>query len=951
METSEQQRRPTIGQSAQKLRQLGLDFDAVDLADMFWLAQFIELNRATRLSDEPPPASPPVPPTVTTIEDTTTASTEPVANLYLDDRPDSPFDTSQTTEAEEDEEAEEAETPQGLPFPVPAAPALRTRLDLARSLRPLMRKVPSRIRQELDEAATVTQIAETQLWIPVVRPQPERWLDLDLVVEDSKTTIIWERAIAELQHLMEYQGAFRTIRTWRLAVPHLYTAKTTDIQLFPRWRDRPENRAAQRPRSPRELIDPGSRRLILVLTDCTSPLWRRGIIHEILWAWAEVQPVSIVQLFPERLWTRTALSDGHIVRLGTAAPGLPSARLAIEGLPNLDDWDDWDSDDETHDATDDEVNNQANAARADDPALTDEQRLLTLPIVSLDFQAMDRWARVIAGRGDVLTPGRVFELKTMRQLAQDYQASSAATTSPRTARQRVALFRSAASETAQQLAEYMAATPVSLPVIDLLRDEFVPQARQEHVAEVLLSGLLQRCDDDDDSQCRYQFFGDSEKAKTKAGKNAEAIECVRDLLLDSVPVSRSVNVLNRLSQLIKDRAGNTLQSFPAFLTAFAESGDALGAGALPLAKVGLDVLQRLGGPHAVLARRYATVLQPPEQRQPPQSHPTEDFPFHTLEYEVAEYFPGPPLKTVPYRTPTILTILDRCFDFKTATLERQGRLLELRRRWVIRQGSGAAWGYTERLSSPSETENAIDLDMIAIPGGTFTMGAPESETRSTDNEHPQHPVTLQPFYLGRYPVTQAQWRVVAALPQVNCVLEAALSRFKGDNRPVEYVSWADATEFCARLSQHTGRNYRLPTEAEWEYACRAGTTPPFHFGDTITPALANYNGNYAFGDGPTGEYREQTTDVGSFPANAFGLYDMHGNVWEWCLDTWHENYEGAPSNGRAQISSGDIKNRVLRGGSWLNSPRNCRSAVRDRVAPDDRFDDTGFRVVCGLAGG
>ena len=246
----------------------------------------------------------------------------------------------------------------------------------------------------------------------------------------------------------------------------------------------------------------------------------------------------------------------------------------------------------------------------------------------------------------------------------------------------------------------------------------------------------------------------------------------------------------------------------------------------------------------------------------------------------------------------------------------------------------------------------ISLEMVYIPPGTFQMGSPETETGRYSAESPQHPVTLaEPFFIGKYPVTQAQWRVVAGLSQVKQELDPDPSEFKGDNCPVEQVSWHDATEFCARLSQHTGRNYRLPTEAEWEYACRAGTTTPFYFGETITTDLANYNGNYAYGSGPVGIYRQKTTDVNSFPPNAFGLYDMHGNVLEWCQDWWHDSYEAAPEDGRAWLSHGEEEEerRVLRGGSWYDYPVGCRSANRFRVTPEGRYNSVGFRVVCGGA--
>ena len=252
-------------------------------------------------------------------------------------------------------------------------------------------------------------------------------------------------------------------------------------------------------------------------------------------------------------------------------------------------------------------------------------------------------------------------------------------------------------------------------------------------------------------------------------------------------------------------------------------------------------------------------------------------------------------------------------------------------------------------------DRVLPLRMMQIPAGTFLMGSPEDELERLEREGPQHEVTLSQFFMGKYPITQAQWRAVAALPQVEREIKANPSRFEGDLRPVEQVSWYDAVEFCDRLTILTDRQYRLPTEAEWEYACRAGTTTPFHFGETITTELANYRGtdneeykwSGSYGDGPKGEYREETTPVNQFEgANAFGLCDMHGNVWEWCQDHWHDNHEGAPTDGSAWIEGGDSKRRILRGGSWARYPWFCRSAYRDYVGPDYRFSNIGFRVVC-----
>jgi formylglycine-generating enzyme required for sulfatase activity len=233
--------------------------------------------------------------------------------------------------------------------------------------------------------------------------------------------------------------------------------------------------------------------------------------------------------------------------------------------------------------------------------------------------------------------------------------------------------------------------------------------------------------------------------------------------------------------------------------------------------------------------------------------------------------------------------------------------------------------------------------MISIPGGNFMMGTEEEEierlVKKFDWEYfraekPQHEVTVQTFFMGKYPITQAQYQQV---------MNENPSKFKGDDRPVEMVSWDDAVEFCQRLSKQTGKEYRLPTEAEWEYACRAGTTTAFHFGETITDKLANYNASQIYAGEPKGEYREETILVGSFPPNAFGLYDMHGNVWEWCEDDWHKNYEGAPNDGSAWLSE-KSSSKVIRGGSWFGDPSFCRSAYYSN--PGFRSSFIGLRVVC-----
>ena len=314
--------------------------------------------------------------------------------------------------------------------------------------------------------------------------------------------------------------------------------------------------------------------------------------------------------------------------------------------------------------------------------------------------------------------------------------------------------------------------------------------------------------------------------------------------------------------------------------------------------------------------------------------------------------------------------------------------------------------------SPALAGDSVALTMLWIPPGSFTMGAADGEPESSDSERPQRQVSLAGFFLGQTPITQAQWRAVAMWkerqgerwgPELNPnpshfqtkemkmgdnrPRSRNLRLLKGetttDQRPVECVNWEEAMEFCQRLSQRTGRFYTLPTEAQWEYACRAGNGTPFAFGETLTAELANYKAEETDAKGPKGEDRRQTTPVGMFPANAWGLHDMHGNVWEWCLDHWHDSYKGAPEDGSAWLipgenslrgekdiggggkdsggggkdsggggegSSGEVKGRnhrrPRRGGSWDDHPVHCRSASRDHLAPYFADPKVGFRVVC-----
>ncbi len=292
-----------------------------------------------------------------------------------------------------------------------------------------------------------------------------------------------------------------------------------------------------------------------------------------------------------------------------------------------------------------------------------------------------------------------------------------------------------------------------------------------------------------------------------------------------------------------------------------------------------------------------------------------------------------PPTVVSVSSPSVVPISSPLqFTFNSVKLNSKGEIID--------RISGKATYFSEDLG------NGVMLDMVKIPAGTFKMGASQGEEGASQYEFPQHDVKVSEFWMGRFAVTQAQWKAIALLPKVKIDLKSDPSNFKGEKLPVEQVSWNEAKEFCDRLSKKTGKIFDLPTEAQWEYACRAGTTTPFHFGETITTDMANFAGNYTtYAEASKGTYRQKTIEVGSFDPNAFGLYNMHGNVWEWCLDPWHENYEGAPKDDRVWDASNDSGSKILRGGSWFVIPQYCRSAYRVRDTVDPRISYDGFRVV------
>ncbi|MBA3921620.1 MAG: formylglycine-generating enzyme family protein [Nostocaceae cyanobacterium] len=831
-----------------KLAATEINLTAQELADIIWL--MVQVNQSSNTSEVSP---------VTTTEKSQnillpSQNTESIAFPEIVEKikkaaplyADSPRN-----------QASESVSAAGLPIKIDDPLALRNALALGRSLRPLMRKVPSLTETVLDEEATVTSIAEEDFWLPVVQPIPARWLEVALVIEETERYPLWRQILTEFQQLLERHGAFRNVSLW-----HLKIGSKEEVELY----------AKNRQASLKELNDPSGRRLIWVVSDCVSAIWHNGSLLKVLRDWAKMQPVSLLQLLPERLWSRTALGWGMEVQLYSENPGVPNTRLLKTRQP---------------------IDTEFNSPQA-----------LTLPIVTLESFPMKNWAKVLAGLGGSRTPGLIFlpEQITPQASLNDGEDNQ----SPKA---RVSRFQAAASPLSRQLARMMAAAPVSLPVIRLIQKNLLPDSRAVHLAEVLMGGLLkptaEKLRDTVKDEVKYEFHPG-----------------VRDELIKITRKSQTIDVIRCLSEFINKQLQlrHSVKTFEAMLF---DPDVEIDPDYLPFAEITAKTLQLLGEKYADMGERI----------QQKNSQPITSDKNSIINTQ-------PESLNIAASEPVVL----QTEEFKTVTINRRGE--------VISNSPKVAHYFTETIAQ------GILLKMVAIPNGKFLMGSPSTEAERDGKESPQHEVTVPPFFMGKYPVTQAQWRTVAALEPVNLNLDPDPSNFKGDNLPVEQIYWYEAVEFCDRLSIHTNRHYRLPSEAEWEYACRAGTTTPFHFGETIKADLANYQAGDTYSDEPKGKRLGKTTPVGSFNvANAFGLYDMHGNVWEWCYDHWHNDYEGAPTDGSAWVnaetaevetkgeSENDNQLRMLRGGSWNNDPRNCRSAYRIRNDPDIRLSFIGFRVV------
>lgn len=436
---------------------------------------------------------------------------------------------------------------QQLALRVPDARSLREPLSLARSLKPLLRRVVTGWSTTLDEAATVERIADEQLWLPVLKPALEPWLDLALVVDESLSMQIWQRTIAELQRLLSHYGVFRDVRVWRLV-----TDEPGEAKLYPGIGATARRQAARRPS---ELIDPSGRRLVLVATDCVSSGWQDGSLLPALKVWAKTGPLAIVQMLPEWLWSRTGLGFASAVKLQSLLPGVPNQQLIASDVPP---WDEIDLD-----------------------------TGIKVPVVTLEPEPFTTWTEMVAGKGGVWSPGFVLEeaVASNGNIAQRPDMAVEGS-----AEQRVQRFRVTASPMARRLAGLLAAAPViSLPVVRIIQDQLLPESRQVHVAEVFLGGLL-------------TLLGEVKAETNPEVVQYDFVDGVREVLMGSVPTRDSVNVLEEVSKFVAERLGLSLEAFAAVLRNPQQTENReLASQSRPFAMVAAQILRQMGNEYAQLA--------------------------------------------------------------------------------------------------------------------------------------------------------------------------------------------------------------------------------------------------------------------------------------------------------------------------------------------------------------
>jgi formylglycine-generating enzyme required for sulfatase activity len=902
----------------------GADLDPEAIADMVWLAVHHPAKSwaQTRTDSITPPSN-------KTIK-TESAQTAPTERQESNDSASgaSTAPSPSLSPAEEPERAAPSLQAQLLPqASVPGSERLpvwvNDPLDLIdpqklfEAVLPLMQPVAAEQVAGLDEPATLDHYVQWRQLIPVWQPDQQYRFTLTLILDQGFSMTVWQ---PRLEHISERLGGFHGFKDvqvlrWQPGgdrsqgnVDPAVSAQGDDPALFAL-----NGGAAP---SAAEAVD----RLTVVISDCAGPQWwgaagtGPGPAFAMLQRLGAAQPLVIWQVLPSWMWSRTALGKGDVttLRRSGAGTGWPFQRAGSE------------------------MRQMAATADAQRP----------LPVFELTEKGLRSWGSLIGGSPFMESFGFLLPTEPSVVLPASEAQERHGEHEDQDPLMPLRRFQHLASPDARRLMVRFAAAPVlTLPVMRLIQAALLEGTGTAALAEVVLSGLLRplnRNQASDPEALQFTFA-----------------EPIRAALLRQQPPTITLQVIEEVTDFI---AGHWSMkgwgSFRAFLTDPSIAAPPGQEQSQHFANLAADIIASLGGAYATFAERLRIA-----QRKEP--FPRNLFHFEPVESEVAQLLRMPETDLVVFSTVSELELEPLKFSFQFATA---GGIFS----------DGNAKGYREALKdgdAPSTGQRTLStnaasgtfLPMLHIPPGRFLMGSPADEPGRYDDEGPHHEVQLQEFFLSQTPITQAQWRAMAqwqrqehedgdlwpeALdPDPVSNLDDA-ERFAGEQRPVVNVSWHDAMAFCQRLRLRTGKNYTLPSEAQWEYACRAGTITPFHFGDLLSTKLANYNSSEVYEDGEKGDDRQLTTDVLSHHANAWGLHDMHGNVCEWCADHWHGNYEGAPEDGRAWIdeeakeNKNETKRRLLRGGSWNAHPASCRSAFRVNNPPDGRDDSLGFRVCC-----
>jgi formylglycine-generating enzyme required for sulfatase activity len=754
-------------------------------------------------------------------------------------------------------------------FPTPQPRLLEDPLAIGRALRPLIQRVPSRIRKTLDEPATVHNLAELRVPIPVLRGAPERLIELALVVDSHDSLILWEPLLRELIALFARHGAFRDLRLWRIRTD----PADSRTRLWPGLH-------GGSPRSTRVLLDPQGRRAVLVFSDFSADAWRAGWRGEPSLGWTHLdavadwqrhQPVALLHLLPQWLWRRTALAGAELARLRAATGGaaVPGVRPVLPRAPSL----------QMHPMP------------------------LALPVLTTDAVDLSVWARFLAGRGSVRLAGALFAKRKDNDPIPPFPVPP----EPTDPRGQLRRFVAGASKPAKELAQYCSVMPLTLPVVRMVQKTMLEESLPAHLAELFLGGLLARAPQQMQEpppplETIYDF---------KPG--------VRQLLIDDLPLQMQLRVHEQVSRAVTDELGaphDFLARFTDPTEPFDPNAGTLEPRFLPFAHIRLQLLRRLGGSFSSEAARLADWLSSVEADMGPGSAGTPD-----LTRQAA------PTGPTPFRD-------------------------------AFQEGTG---------EGPA---------MIWLPGGTFRMGSPVGVGH--DSERPAHDVTLSHFAVGKYPLTVGEFRRFVEATGYKTEAEQGGGAWvwnrgeygnkedaswrnpymaQDEDHPVVCIGWNDAQAYCDWLSEVTGQTYGLLTEAQWEFACRAGSDTAYCFGDDEKGLEACA----WFGDRSESA---STHSVGTKKPNAWDLCDMHGNVWEWCADWYSDSYYEQLASGAAATAGGTVadvsgsasgarldpsgpesgSDRVVRGGAGGGDAGNCRSAYRRDRHPGGRDNSLGFRL-------